>query len=352
MAAIVTLMLSLAELHQKKLSSIDKIEAFRLQQQSMLEQGQRWFILPGLLILLAGGVLFSGKLALGAIALGLSLVVFLIIGVLKIIPAYTRFNDQFKRRALYALLEDLYPSVYYAPDNYIPSSIVEKANLYPIGEVYTGKDYVEGETTQANVFKFSELSIKSNVANQANDLFKGLFLVVDICIQASSPVYILPATAVPNEELLESLIAQPLELLLSANQHAAYGTTHPKFVKDFVVYSQDTAAAKAILSAPLINALYQWYTQWESCAQLSFVGQQLFLALPMTQMFPTPNMNQKSTTNTELNRFYDQLLYGLSVVEFFGDPSSTELGKLDSNQVVQPRLSLSEEEKKKRFNPK
>jgi hypothetical protein len=313
-------MLSLAELLPKKASSIDKVEAFRLQQQALLERGQRWFLLPALLLVVGGGLLVGGKLGLGFLFMGISLVAFLLVGAFKIIPAYTRYNDQFKRTVLYALLEDLYPSVYYAPDNYVPSSILTKAQLYSVGELYKGKDYVEGETGRGNTFRFSKLSIKNNLNDaEEQQLFEGLFLVVDIAKYCEHPVCIVPVADALTTELAEGLDRQPLAHFLNSTQKANYTEKQPDFVHNFMIYSKESKLAQSFLNDTLLEALYQWYTQWRCAAHLSFIGQQLFIALSMPRVFPVPDLNQKAATNEDLDRFYEQLLYCLSVVEIFGE---------------------------------
>lgn len=317
--AITTCMLSLAELHQKKRSSIDKVEAFRLQQQSMLEQGQRWFLLPTTLVVIGAVLLFIGRVALGAFGFGLSVVVFLLVGAFKILPAYTRFNDQFKRQVLYALLEDLYPSVYYAPDNYIPSSLFVKAQLYPQGTSYTGKDYVEGETTKGDTFKFSALMVQEKKASSGKStaLFEGLFLVIDLAEPLDCPVFILPSTSPTTTQ--EQLLQQPIERFFTDEQSSTYNAVDSVFGQGFMVYSQKKEAAQLLLKAPLIEAIYQWHTQWNCAPHISLIGQQLFVALPIPVVFPAPDFVQQAANNVELNRFYDQVIAGLSVVELFGE---------------------------------
>lgn len=332
-------MLSLAELHSQKKSSIDKVEAFRLQQQKLLEQGQHWFLLPLLLIVFGGGLLFLGMGAVGTLVIGFSVVIFLLIGAFKILPAYTRFNDQFKRRVLYALLEDLYPSVYYAPDNYVPSSLFAKAKLYPVGTSYTGKDYVEGETEQGDTFKLSALSVSTKLADSSEltPLFTGLFWVIDIPQQNNSAVYILPDTAtLPQSK--NQFVQQPLESFFSSEQSNDYRENCPAFGTGFIVYSQTTEAAQSILKTPLIEALYHWYSQWNCTPHFSIIGQQLFIALPLGTVFPAPDFMQKSINNTDLNRFYDQLLCGLSLVDFFGVEDT-----IKDNKTIPPFLSGEEE---------
>lgn len=341
-------MLSLAELYQKKKSSMDKVEMFRLQQQTMLEQGQHWFLLPVLLIGLGIGLMFFGKIALGVISFSVSLLAFLLVGALKILPAYTQFNDQYKRQVIYALLEDLYPSIYYAPDNYVPSSLFAKAQLYPLDSQYTGKDYVEGETVQGGTFKFSDLSVKTPPTGHMDPitLFKGLFLVIDVYQPCDGSLYILPATTPPPLE--EGLLQQPLERFMTPAQNASYTQFYSEFARGFMVYSKDTDAAQSLLKAPLIEALYQWYSKWQCAAHISWIGQQLFIALPQKAAFPMPDFAQTTNTNQALQRFYDQLLYGLSLVEYFGceDPQeeANTLSSVNLGKIVTPPPSLSKEE--------
>ncbi|MGH1335359.1 MAG: DUF3137 domain-containing protein [Aureispira sp.] len=312
-------MLNLTELYQKKVSSIDKVETFRLQQQMMLEQGQRWFLLPALLIAVGLSLFFLGKGPIAALVCGLSLIVFFLIGALKILPAYTRFNDQFKRKVLYALLEDLYPSVYYAPDNYVPSSLFSKAQLYPVGGNYTGEDYVEGETNHGATFKFSALTVQATLADDhaLQQIFQGLFLVIDVHLKSNYPIYILPTNTDMEGIDLTQFIQQPLEDFISSDQVNSY-VEHPEFGKKFTVYTLDKEVTTVLLKEPLIEVIYKWYSQWGCETHLSWIGQQLFIALPSATIFPTADLTQKVEDNTALHYFYDQLLYGLSLVEFFG----------------------------------
>ena len=341
-------MLSLAELYQKKKSSMDKVEMFRLQQQTMLEQGQHWFLLPALLVVGGVGLLFFGKVTWAIICFSSSLVAFLLVGALKILPAYTQFSDQFKRQVIYALLEDLYPNIYYAPDNYVPSSLFAKAQLYPLDSHYTGKDYVEGETEAGGTFKFSDLSVQIPHTGSVEPitLFKGLFMVIDMHQSCDGALYILPVTAPPP--LAEGLLMQPLERFMTPAQNTSYTQVYSEFARGFMVYSKDTDAAQTLLKTPVIKALYHWYSEWQCAAHLSCIGQQLFIALPQKSAFPTPDFAQETHNNQEIHRFYDQLFYGLSLVEYFGceepQEETNNLSPINLGKIVNSPLPISKEQ--------
>lgn len=321
-------MLKLTDLYQKKVSSLDKVEKFRLEQQAMLEQGQRWFWLPVLLIGVGIGLFFWGKIPVAILMCGISALVFLLVGAFKILPAYNRFNDQFKRTVLYALLEDLYPNVYYAPDNYVPSSLFAKAQLYPVGGNYTGEDYVEGETEHGRVFKFSTLSVQSTLTDGQGpqEIFQGLFLVVDVHLKSNYPIYILPVGASLEGVNLTQFIQQPLAHFMTPEQTNTYAAC-PTFGEAFIVYTLEKEATTILLKAPLMEVLYQWYNGWQCATHLSWIGQQLFIALPSTIIFPAPDLTEKVEENKNLNCLYDQLLYSLSLVECFGEtnPPNTDV---------------------------
>ncbi|MFK7798861.1 MAG: DUF3137 domain-containing protein [Aureispira sp.] len=312
-------MYNLAELSKRKQFGMDSVKAYHLQEQQVLRRGQYWFLLPIFLMILTLSLFVFHKFYLAIVLCSFSLLVFILVGALKIIPVYNRFNDQFKQRMLRAFLEDLYPSIYYAPANYIPSSLFEQAQLYPTHYSYVGKDYVEAKMVKGSSFKFSALSVhaKTSQSDTIYAAFKGLFLVVKTRESCHSPIYILPSSSTFHHPKVEAFDKQTLESVLREDMYDSRLEKYAQLCKKFTVYSQSEIAIKSILKTTLLETIHYWTTQWQSAIRVSWIGQQLFVALPMATVFPVIELKDENFKEAELVRFYDQLLSILSVVECY-----------------------------------
>lgn len=312
-------MYDLAELSRRKQASMDSVKAYHRQEQKLLRRGQYWFLLPILLMGLTLSVVVLNKIYLGIVLFSFSLLVFILVGASKIVPVYNRFNDQFKQKILHAFLEDLYSSVYYAPANYIPSSLFAQAMLYPIHNSYTGKDYVEAKMSNGASFKLSVLSIqaKNIQSDVVYSAFDGVFLIIKTRQFCDSPTYILPSSTTFYHPQKELFYKQPLDLILGDGTCDTELKQYANLCKGFTVHYQSEKAMKAILKRTLLETIHYWANQWQCAVRVSWIGEQLFLAFPMATVFPVIELKDEKFNDLELNRFYDQLLSILSLVQCF-----------------------------------
>lgn len=312
-------MYNLAELSKRKQLGIDSVKAYHIQEQQTLRRGQNWFLLPIFLVILTLSLFVFNRIYLAIVLFSFSLLVFIMVGALKIVPVYNRFNDQLKQRILRAFLEDLYPSIYYAPANYIPSSLFKQAGLYPPHYSYIGKDYVEAKTEKGNSFKFSALSVyaKTSESDAIYTAFDGLFLVVKTRQSCHSPIYILPSSATFHHPKVGTFNKQTLEAVLKEEIYDSDLKKYAQLCKKNTVYSQSGVVIKPILKTTLLEVIHYWATQWQSAIRVSWIGQQLFVALPMATVFPVIELKDENFNEAELVRFYDQLFSILSVVECY-----------------------------------
>lgn len=314
-------MYNLPELSRRKQSSMDSVKAYHRQEQQVLRRGQYWLLLPILLIGVALSLVIFNEIYISIVLFSFSLLVFMLVGALKIVPVYNRYNDQFKQKTLDAFLEDLYPSIYYAPANYIPSSLFEQAKLYPKYCSYTGKDYVEVKTLKGNSFKFSTLSVhaKDAPSDTIYSAFKGVFLVINTDLVCNSPIYIVPSLDTLHHPKAELLDKQALESIFEKEATDSNQKQFAKLCKGFMVYYQSDVAIRLILKTALLEAIHYWSNQWHCALRISWIGQQLFIAMPMTTatFFPIIELKDEQFNEAELMRFYDQLLSILSVIEYY-----------------------------------
>lgn len=302
---------------------LQKIEKERQNTLENISKAKQLYILPTLLLIFAIVSLFLEALPLAAILLFCAIGSFGIIAVFKVLPYQTNYVLNFKEAAFSAFIEALYPTIYYAPGNYLPSRLFDRSELFGSHNSYEGEDYFEGKTKNGHSFKFSELKVSNvetttdfegNTETETTNVFTGLFFVLSVPNRVDSRIQVLPDTAESAFGALGKFFQENVGALFQRSA-MVYMKDHPEFEKEFVVYGKDEEEVYRILSPNLLQAIYDLRYKWNIRLSISFIGHEMYIAMPTKKNFFKPDIEHSVLEDKLLKELYDELALCFSVVE-------------------------------------
>ena len=89
----------------------------------------------------------------------------------------------------------------------------------------------------------------------------------------------------------------------------------PEFEKIFVVYSSDEVEARYILSTSFMERLVEFRKKMNSSVQLSFVGSNMYMAIPMKKNLFEPSLRRTVMNFNDIQEYYKQILFCTSIVD-------------------------------------
>jgi hypothetical protein len=302
---------------------LQKIEKERLETLEKISKSKQLYVLPVLLLIFAAVSFFADAVELTVILSFCAVVTALIITVYYITSYRTSYRTNFKKEAFSAFVEALYPSVYYAAGNYVPSSLFDRSGLFGSHNTYEGEDYFEGKTESGHSFKFSELDVSStetstdfegNVETETTAVFTGLFFVLSVPHRTTSLIQVLPDTAESTFGVVGKFFQESVGALFQRST-MVYMNEHPEFEKEFVVYGKNKEEVYRILSPALLQAIYDLRYKWKIRLSISFIGHYMYIAMPTNKNFFHPNIKDSVLEDKLLRELYNELALCFSVVE-------------------------------------
>jgi len=334
---------------------LQKMEQERQETLKKISKAKQWYILPTLLLLSAIASLFLNALLSAGILFFVGIVGFIIITVFKVAPPKNNYIVNFKKEAFSAFVGALYPSVYYAPGNYLPSSLFDRSQLLGSYDSYQGEDYFEGKTERGCSFKFSELKVTnterttdSDGSTQTNTttVFCGLFFVLNVPNRVDGRIQVLPDTAESAFGKVGKFFQKNLGAFFQRST-MVYMEGHPEFEKEFVVYSKDEEEVYRILSPNLLKAIYDLCYKWKTRLSISFIGHQMYVAVPTNKNFFQPDIKASVLEDKLLQELYDELALCFAVVEDL----SLEHEPHESRSLLNSSQGVDYQKSKSKDNP-
>lgn len=311
-------MKTLNDIRRQVIPALQRVEKFRLEKLDTIAREKRWYGVPIILLIAAVIVGLEGTAFIG-IALGVvAIIVLVLVYIVRVEPHRMAYISNFKEQVFASFIKELYPSIYYAPSNYLPSTLFSKSELFGSYDDYTGEDYFEGQTDNGCTFKFSELYVTETTRSSDSDttttIFDGMFFVLDVPNRVNGRIQILP----DSSESTFGRIGKFMQKKLGAFFQGAamvYMEDHPEFEKEFVVYSKDEAEAYRILTPGLLNAIYDLRYRWDIRLSVSFIGHQIYVAFPSSKNFFHPNIDRSVLEDNLIEEIYHELGLCFAVVE-------------------------------------
>ena len=316
-------MKTLNEIRRQIKPCLQKIEDERQDTLEKISKAQQLYLIPGLLLFLAVASLLKELIPLAALLFFFAIIGFVIIAFFKVGSYRSNYSLNFKKEAFSAFIKALYPSTYYAPGNYVPSSLFDKSELFGSYDSYKGEDYFEGKTENGCSFKFSELSVTDTETTtdsngertrRTTTIFSGLLFVLSVPNRVNGRIQVLPDRAESRFGVVGKFFQKSLGAFFRRSS-MVYMKGHPEFEKEFVVYSKDEAEVYRILSPNLLQAIYDLRYKWKTRLSISFIGREIYVAMPTNKNFFDPDMKHSVLEDKLLQELYDELALCFSVVE-------------------------------------
>ncbi|MGH1335357.1 MAG: DUF3137 domain-containing protein [Aureispira sp.] len=341
-------MINTNDLQRLVQANLEELEQVRLQQQEEFAVlRSRYFRSVGtivLLVFLGAGLLFNS--GAGAPFLVLGLIISVALSIIAAVMYHKKtgapkqaLKNRVKEEIYQKAVTHWYPQMTYHPKQHIPEATYKAADLFGNYDIYDGDDYIKGNLPTGQALSFSELDVKSEDRDGNNNhsvsiVFKGLFFALELPTAVHSTVKILPDVAERGMGKLGVFLQGKLGKLGHGKSKLVYFEEHPAFEKEFVVYSQDEAIARQIITPTLVQTLLQLRELTQGIA-VSFSGNQLYLAASAKKDFLGVDTSIALTAPNLLNKLVEDLDYALQLMNCLEELSrfETEGGQ---GQIIPP----------------
>ena len=248
---------------------------------------------PALLFVLIAGIII-GAIAFACIAKG--------------------YKRQFKRHIIPKIVQFADPGLSYHPTEKINQLTFKSSKLFTHSiDRYKGEDLVRGRLDKTDIV-FSELHAEyktgSGKDTHWHTIFKGLFFIADFNKHFRGQALVLPDSA-------EKLFGGFGKMLQSWNMGRPdlIQLEDPEFEREFVVYGTDQIEARYILSTSLMQRILDFKRKTGTKIYLSFVGSQVFVAVPMKKNMFEPKYFSSIRDFSPILDYYKDLTFAVGIVD-------------------------------------
>ncbi|MCC5945945.1 MAG: DUF3137 domain-containing protein [Bernardetiaceae bacterium] len=206
------------------------------------------------------------------------------------------------------------PKTAYDPDDFIIFDIFEESRLFAYQpDHYSGDDMVQGYVGTIP-FQFSELDVR-HVFGEDKDqrseiIFKGIFCAATLHISFKTPILILPNKLSKHFGILGEEMQR-----YNPNLGEFVTIRFPGFNDEFVVYAEDPIQARRELSADLLDIILRFERETQGALSLSFLGNQVFIALDFGRDIFTFDMYTAFTAQHSITSFFKDLVAITSILK-------------------------------------
>jgi len=229
------------------------------------------------------------------------------------------YVGRFKARVIRRMVEFIDPELTYLADGHVSGARFHSSRIftrYP--DRLRGDDLVRGRVGWTDV-EFSEVHAqyktettdsKGRKSKKYHTIFKGLFFGADFNKQFRGKTVVLPDTA-------ERLFGGAGGFLQSLNKSRGelVRLEDPEFEKYFVVYGDDQIEARYVLSTSLVQRILGFRKKTGRQVHLSFVGSEVFVAVPYRRSLFEPRVFRKITGFKGIREYFADLQLALGIVE-------------------------------------
>jgi hypothetical protein len=230
-------------------------------------------------------------------------------------------RTQFKNKVIRSFITLLDPSFEYDPSRHIDEADFKHSGIFRKYTRFRGDDYVEGRIG-GNRLRFSELYVKYEPKefeydNKKDNIFHGLFVIVNIPKSFQSTTYVLPKTKFFNKDIF-CLIADELKGKLKQPTHD-YGELikleEPEFNNYFVVYSSNLIETRSLLSTRLMQRMTTLRQRAKVNVSFSFVDAQMYVAVHYGRDLFEPSLWTNYLKYDLLDSYLDNLQLIIDIME-------------------------------------
>ncbi|MFZ1946750.1 MAG: DUF3137 domain-containing protein [bacterium] len=224
----------------------------------------------------------------------------------------------FKTRVITRIVAFIDPGLeYWARGHIEPWQFTSSRIFQRAPDRFRGDDHVKGRLGDTRI-EFSEIHAeyktethgRSGRRRNWHTIFKGLFFVADFNKQFYGRTVVLPDTA-------EKVFGGAGSFLQSLNRGRGelVKLEDPEFEKYFVVYGDDQIESRYILSTSLMERIVNFRKKTGRPVHLSFVGSQVFVAVPYTKALFEPKVFTSIVGFSSAEGYFDDLHLAVGIVD-------------------------------------
>jgi Protein of unknown function (DUF3137) len=225
---------------------------------------------------------------------------------------------QFKMSVIAKIVAFLDPSLQYEPTGFVERWKFVSSRIFEHNpDRLRGDDHVAGKVGQTQI-EFSELHAERKEETYSSrgrrrrwhTIFKGLFFIADFNKKFYGKTVVLPDTA-------EKLFGHAGSVFQSWNKSRGelVKLEDPEFEKLFVVYGDDQIESRYVLSTSLMQRIVAFRKKTGRPVYLSFVGSQVFVAVPYRRALFEPTVFTPLTDFKTVEGYFDDLELVLGIVD-------------------------------------
>jgi hypothetical protein len=234
--------------------------------------------------------------------------------------ALTReYVGQFKARVIRRIIEFIDPDLTYMADGHVSRTRFHSSRIftrYP--DRLRGDDLVTGMVGKTPIefsevhaeYKTESAGSRGRKKRKYHTIFKGLFFSADFNRHFHGKTVVLPDTA-------ERLFGGVGGFIQSLNKSRGelVKLENPEFEKHFVVYGDDQIESRYVLSTSLVQRILDFRKKTGRQVHLSFVGSEVFVAIPYRRNLFEPGVFSKITGFKGIREYFADLTLALGIVE-------------------------------------
>lgn len=227
----------------------------------------------------------------------------------------TNFRTEYKKIVIGKLMQFIAPDLAFTPNLFITQNKYDLSKIFLSNpDIYSGEDLVTGKIEKTQV-EFCELHTQDRQTDHKGrthyvTIFKGLFFIADFNKHFNGQTYVLSDFGERFLGFFGKLMQN-----ISVGRPDVVRLEDPEFEKIFVVYSSDEVEARYILSPSFMERLVEFRKKMNSSVQLSFVGSNLYMAIPMKKNLFEPSLRRTVMNFEDIKEYYNQILFCTSIVD-------------------------------------
>jgi len=225
------------------------------------------------------------------------------------------FRGVFKVTVIARLVRFLDENLQYSPHQGLPQAVFQQADLFKQHiDRYTCEDQVVGKIGATEI-AFSEVHAEYKTRDSKgradwHTIFRGILFVADFNKHFQGKTVVLPDTA---QRLLGGL-GQRLQSWTPGRDDLVR-LEDPELEREFVVYGSDPIEARYVLSPSLMERILQFRRKTGKRIALSFVGSEVFVALPYTKNLFEPRLFSTLLDFGTVAHYFEDLQLAMGIVE-------------------------------------
>jgi hypothetical protein len=229
------------------------------------------------------------------------------------------YVHDFKISIIRRIIGFVSPGLDYHPKGYISAVEFNSSRIFTrCPDRMRGDDLVQGEVGVTEI-KFSEVHAEHKTQStdrqghsrrRYSTIFKGLFFMADFNKKFYGKTVVLPDSA-------ERLLGCVGSLLQSVNRSRGevIRMDNPEFERHFVVYGDDQIESRYVLSTSLMQRILDFRKKTGKRVYLSFVGSQVFVAVPYRRSLFEPRVFTRLTSFKGAHEHFEDLNLALGIVD-------------------------------------